>query len=65
MAVFTASGAAFIRCRTALTLTLALARTDQLDGETDWKLRLAVPATQVPVLVSYVASGLLSCIVAW
>lgn len=21
-------------------------RTDQLDGETDWKLRLAVPATQ-------------------
>ena len=60
-----ASGAAFIRCRTALTLTLALARTDQLDGETDWKLRLAVPATQVPVLVSYVASGLLSCIVAW
>ena len=21
-------------------------RTDQLDGETDWKLRLAIPATQ-------------------
>jgi len=21
-------------------------RTDQLDGETDWKLRLAVPSTQ-------------------
>jgi phospholipid-translocating ATPase len=25
---------------------LLLLRTDQLDGETDWKLRLAVPCTQ-------------------
>lgn len=32
--------------RTSESSGAVFVRTDQLDGETDWKLRLAVPATQ-------------------
>lgn len=32
--------------RTSESTGAVFVRTDQLDGETDWKLRLAVPATQ-------------------
>lgn len=32
--------------RTSESSGTVFVRTDQLDGETDWKLRLAVPATQ-------------------
>jgi len=32
--------------RTSEKVGTCFIRTDQLDGETDWKLRLAVPSTQ-------------------
>lgn len=35
-----------ILLRTSETSGTVFIRTDQLDGETDWKLRLAVPETQ-------------------